>query len=96
LLFDGTVFEDDEMPKLGLGNKTGRRMGHLPISVPTAHSLGSPSAHSKQNGFFTSIIQTQYGTLSQMRIDAFKVLAGIFVTTDWYFRYDNETLPRTI
>ncbi|MDC0378947.1 pyrroloquinoline quinone biosynthesis protein PqqB [Litorivicinus sp.] len=32
LLFDGTVFEDDEMPKLGLGNKTGRRMGHLPIS----------------------------------------------------------------
>lgn len=32
LLFDGTVFEDDEMPKLGLGEKTGRRMGHLPIS----------------------------------------------------------------
>ena len=34
LLFDGTVFEDDEMPKLGLGSKTGRRMGHLPISGP--------------------------------------------------------------
>ena len=32
LLFDGTVFEDDEMPRLGLGVKTGRRMGHLPIS----------------------------------------------------------------
>lgn len=32
LLFDGTVFEDNEMPKLGLGSKTGRRMGHLPIS----------------------------------------------------------------
>lgn len=32
LLFDGTVFEDDEMPQLGLGAKTGRRMGHLPIS----------------------------------------------------------------
>jgi pyrroloquinoline quinone biosynthesis protein B len=32
LLFDGTVFEDDEMPQLGLGEKTGRRMGHLPIS----------------------------------------------------------------
>jgi hypothetical protein len=64
--------------------------------VLTAHSLGSPSAHSKQNAFFTSIIQTQYGILSQMRIEAFKVLAGIFVTTDWYFRYDNETFPRTI
>jgi pyrroloquinoline quinone biosynthesis protein B len=32
LLFDGTVFEDDEMTQLGLGEKTGRRMGHLPIS----------------------------------------------------------------
>ena len=34
LLLDGTVFEDDEMPQLGLGEKTGRRMGHLPISGP--------------------------------------------------------------
>lgn len=33
LLFDGTVFEDDEMLQLGLSEKTGRRMGHLPISA---------------------------------------------------------------
>jgi pyrroloquinoline quinone biosynthesis protein B len=32
VLFDGTLFEDDEMIRLGLGAKTGRRMGHLPIS----------------------------------------------------------------
>lgn len=32
LLFDGTVFEDDEMERAGVGKKTGRRMGHLPIS----------------------------------------------------------------
>ncbi|MEH6718019.1 MAG: pyrroloquinoline quinone biosynthesis protein PqqB [Aurantimonas endophytica] len=32
LLFDGTVFEDDEMPQAGVGAKTGRRMGHVPIS----------------------------------------------------------------
>ena len=32
LLFDGTVFEDDEMEKARVGIKTGRRMGHLPIS----------------------------------------------------------------
>ncbi|MGL4439818.1 MAG: pyrroloquinoline quinone biosynthesis protein PqqB [Bosea sp. (in: a-proteobacteria)] len=31
LLFDGTLFSDDEMLRLGLGNKTGRRMGHAPI-----------------------------------------------------------------
>lgn len=32
LLFDGTVFEDDEMEKAGVGVKTGRRMGHVPMS----------------------------------------------------------------
>ncbi|MCB8838824.1 pyrroloquinoline quinone biosynthesis protein PqqB [Aurantimonas sp. VKM B-3413] len=32
LLFDGTVFEDEEMKNAGVGVKTGRRMGHIPIS----------------------------------------------------------------
>jgi pyrroloquinoline quinone biosynthesis protein B len=34
LFFDGTVFADDEMIANGLGDKTGRRMGHMPISGP--------------------------------------------------------------
>jgi len=32
LLFDGTVFQDDEMRMAGVGEKTGRRMGHVPLS----------------------------------------------------------------
>ncbi len=32
VLFDGTLFTDDEMIKAGVGEKTGRRMGHLPIA----------------------------------------------------------------
>ncbi len=32
VLFDGTLFTDDEMVRAGLGPKTGRRMGHMPIS----------------------------------------------------------------
>jgi len=32
LLFDGTVFHDDEMARAGVGAKTGRRMGHVPIA----------------------------------------------------------------
>lgn len=32
LFFDGTVFEDDEMIRAGLGRKTGRRMGHVPVA----------------------------------------------------------------
>jgi pyrroloquinoline quinone biosynthesis protein B len=31
ILFDGTLFTDDEMIKSGTGEKTGRRMGHMPI-----------------------------------------------------------------
>ena len=31
VLFDGTLFTDDEMIRDGLGAKTGRRMGHMPI-----------------------------------------------------------------
>jgi pyrroloquinoline quinone biosynthesis protein B len=32
LLFDGTLFSDDEMILCGTGQKTGRRMGHVPVS----------------------------------------------------------------
>jgi pyrroloquinoline quinone biosynthesis protein B len=31
VLFDGTLFTDDEMQRAGVGSKTGRRMGHMPI-----------------------------------------------------------------
>mgnify|MGYP002715579350 FL=1 len=31
LLFDGTLWRDDEMVLNGVGSKTGRRMGHMPV-----------------------------------------------------------------
>jgi len=34
LLFDGTFWRDDEMIQLGVGTKTARQMGHVPISGP--------------------------------------------------------------
>lgn len=34
LLFDGTLWTDDEMIRAGLGVKSGRRMGHVPVSGP--------------------------------------------------------------
>lgn len=34
ILFDGTVFTDDEMIAAGAGEKTGLRMGHMPIDGP--------------------------------------------------------------
>jgi pyrroloquinoline quinone biosynthesis protein B len=32
VFFDGTLWRDDEMIEAGVGQKTGRRMGHVPIS----------------------------------------------------------------
>ena len=34
LLFDGTVYRDDEMAQAGVSSKTGQRMGHLAMSGP--------------------------------------------------------------
>ena len=34
VLFDGTLFTDDEMQRAGVGQKTGRRMGHVPMAGP--------------------------------------------------------------
>jgi len=34
LLFDGTLWTDDEMIRAGIGAKTGRRMGHMSVSGP--------------------------------------------------------------
>ncbi len=49
LLFDGTVFTDDEMIGLGVGEKTGRRMGHVPISGDggSLHSFNRCEIHRK-------------------------------------------------
>jgi pyrroloquinoline quinone biosynthesis protein B len=34
IMFDGTLFTDDEMIRAELGEKTGRRMGHMPVDGP--------------------------------------------------------------
>jgi pyrroloquinoline quinone biosynthesis protein B len=34
VLFDGTLWTDDEMLRAGVGSKTGMRMGHMSVSGP--------------------------------------------------------------
>ncbi|TCO71209.1 pyrroloquinoline quinone biosynthesis protein PqqB [Rhodovulum euryhalinum] len=34
VFFDGTLWQDDEMVRAGLGEKTGKRMGHISMSGP--------------------------------------------------------------
>jgi pyrroloquinoline quinone biosynthesis protein B len=45
VFFDGTLWQDDEMIRLGVGSKTGRRMGHMSIhgddgTIAAFHDLG--------------------------------------------------------
>ncbi len=40
LLFDGTVLDDDDMIRAGVGAKTGWRMGHVPMSGPDGSVAG--------------------------------------------------------
>lgn len=44
LFFDGTLWEDDEMIRLGLGPKTGKRMGHMSMSGPEGSMAALASA----------------------------------------------------
>lgn len=45
ILFDGTVFTDDEMIREGVGTKTGARMGHLAIGGPEGSLARFAGAH---------------------------------------------------
>jgi pyrroloquinoline quinone biosynthesis protein B len=47
VLFDGTLFQDDEMIRTGTGSKTGFRMGHMPIDGPGG-SLSALAALSRR------------------------------------------------
>lgn len=40
VLFDGTLWRDDEMIVEGVGHKTGQRMGHMPMSGPDGSIAG--------------------------------------------------------
>ena len=80
VLFDGTLFADDEMIRAGVGNKTGRRMGHLPIDGPDG-SLVRLAGLAKRR-IFTHINNTNpiliEGSPERRRVEA----AGFEVATD--------------
>ncbi|MGE0224892.1 MAG: pyrroloquinoline quinone biosynthesis protein PqqB [Acetobacteraceae bacterium] len=40
LLFDGTLWQDDELQQTGTGTKTGRRMGHMSLNGPDGTLAG--------------------------------------------------------
>ena len=57
LLFDGTVFENEEMKNSGTGKKSGLRMGHMPIAGEKGSLESLKSVHIKKK-FYIHINNT--------------------------------------
>ncbi len=73
LFFDGTLFADDEMITNGLGDKTGKRMGHSPVSGPGG-TLEALAAHAHVRRILIHINNTNpiliEGSPEEMKVKA--------------------------
>jgi len=73
LLVDGTCWWDDELIRLGLGEKTARAMGHLPIDGP-AGSLEQLSSLPIERKIYVHINNTNpiliEGSPERLRVEA--------------------------
>jgi pyrroloquinoline quinone biosynthesis protein B len=81
LLFDGTLYDDQEMIAAGLGAKTGRRMGHMPISGPGG-SLEALARYRKPRRIYIHINNT-----NPILIDGSDEAAAV-IAAGWEIGYD--------
>jgi len=51
VFFDGTLWRDDEMVRAGLGQKTGKRMGHMSMSGPNGTLAAFADLYISQKNF---------------------------------------------
>jgi pyrroloquinoline quinone biosynthesis protein B len=81
LLFDGTVMEDDDMIRAGVGTKTGWRMGHVAMDGPNGSLAGFADLHIGQK-IYVHINNTNpalvMGSPERARVEA----AGWTLATD--------------
>jgi pyrroloquinoline quinone biosynthesis protein B len=73
LLFDGTLHDDEEMIREGLGSKTGRRMGHMPMTG-AGGSIEAFAHHSSLRRIFIHVNNSNpalvEGSLEQCAVEA--------------------------
>lgn len=81
VLFDGTLFEDDEMIRSGLGEKTGRRMGHMPMTGPGG-SLDWLAALPSSRKIYTHINNTNPVLIEGSRERRLVESAGVEIARD--------------
>lgn len=78
LMFDGTVFENDEMARTGVGSKTGARMGHLAMSGPEGSLAGLADIDLKRRIFIhinntNPVLDPQSGEASAVRAAGWEI-----------------------
>jgi pyrroloquinoline quinone biosynthesis protein B len=81
VMFDGTLFADDEMIRLGAGPKTGRRMGHMPMTG-TGSTLEAFAAIPVARRIFVHINNTNPALLADSPERAHLSAAGWEVAED--------------
>ena len=81
ILFDGTLFQDDEMLAAGLGEKTGRRMGHMPMTGPGG-SLDWLAALPASRKIYTHINNTNPVLIEGSRERRLVESAGVEIARD--------------
>ena len=81
IMFDGTLYTDDEMIRLGAGPKTGRRMGHMPMTGPGS-TLEAFATIPLQRRIFVHVNNTNPALLSDSPERAHLAAAGWEVAQD--------------
>lgn len=81
ILFDGTLFQDDEMRLSGVGEKTGRRMGHMPMTGPGG-SLDWLAALKASRKIYTHINNTNPVLIEGSRERRLVESAGVEIARD--------------
>jgi pyrroloquinoline quinone biosynthesis protein B len=81
LLFDGTVMEDDDMIRAGVGTKTGWRMGHVPMNGPNGSMAGLADVEIGQR-IFVHINNTNPALVAGSPEQARVLAAGWTLATD--------------
>ncbi|HEY5019945.1 MAG TPA: MBL fold metallo-hydrolase, partial [Steroidobacteraceae bacterium] len=85
VLFDGTLWRDDEMIQAGLGSKSGRRMGHMSLTGAQG-TLAAFSALSVKRKVLVHINNSNPVLLEDSRERAELAAAG------WEVAYDGMRL----
>ena len=93
LLFDGTLYTDDEMVTAGVGTKTGKRMGHIShVAARTARSPRWPRSPSAAASSSMSTTPTRCSTRPRPSMPRCAKPAGKSPMTAW--RSPCDGLPR--